>query len=824
MANRWIRGAAAICALGLTGVTFAGVAHADETPTPTPNADQAPATPETNPSTTPDAGTAAQCTPEQDLSLINVNDFHGRLAEERPDTIGVIGEIEQLRMDAGQDNALVLSAGDNIGGSLFPSFALQDDPTIEILNAMEIDASAVGNHEFDRGYADLRERIDGGGDRTQAEFPYLGANVYEKGTTNPVLKEYEIFQKAGLDVAVIGAVTDATAGMVSPAGIADIEFGDPVEAVSRVADQLSDGDPANGEADVIIAEYHDGGPSSGDLSANMANDNFATMANETSAHVDAIFQAHTHQTYNYDAPVPGDDSRTRPIVQAASYFEALGHVVLSLDAEGNVCDYTSEIIEPSMTADEAVQVGARPEQAKQILDRTLKEASVIGSQVVGEATAPVTRASDADGNENRLAESTMTNMVAQQFKEVLGNDDANFIGVQNPGGTRADLDKGEITYEEAAGILPFANSLKTTELTGEQFKMVLEQQWQRDENGDPLVEGRPFLALGLSDNITYTYDESRPMDDRITGIWVDGEPMDMGATYTIGSGNFLIDGGDQFWEFANGENTRDTGRVDLEAWTEWLQAASPISPDFRRRGVSVTDAPDALTVGQAGTVSLGNPAEDAVAGDTLATASEGVPAPETVVATIGDVEIGTAEVVDGRVVDMELNVPDSVEPGLHVIDFSVAPTGTVAHLPMKINAGDEVMDPNKVDHFSYDESCAPVDGSREYTPGETYTFVACNADDKAIAGTEIDIYTTADPDPVNLHLGQHEATVTTDEQGRFQITIPQTGYIGAIPATNPDYRLIIGENPGGDRPIEGEPGKPGEPSDPTRPGLPETGR
>lgn len=316
MSNRWIRGAAAICALGLTGVTVAANASAaTPSPTPTPSTSTTPeaaATPEATP--TPDATpevTPQACTPAETLSLINFNDFHGRLAPEYPDTIGVVGDIEKLRAEAGEENSLLLSAGDNIGGSLFPSFSQDDDPAIEFLNAIELDAAAVGNHEFDRGYADLRERIDGGGERTQAGFPYLGANVYGAGTQDPVLEEYATFEKAGVQVAVIGAVTGATAGMVSPAGIEDIEFGDPVEAVNRVAAQLSDGDESNGEADIIIAEYHDGGPSSGDLDSNMANANFEKMSTQTSPEVDAIFQGHTHQEYAYDAPIEAPTAPAR---------------------------------------------------------------------------------------------------------------------------------------------------------------------------------------------------------------------------------------------------------------------------------------------------------------------------------------------------------------------------------------------------------------------------------------------------------------------------------------------------------------------------------
>ena len=91
-----------------------------------------------------------------------------------------------------------------------------------------------------------------------AEWDYLAANVTD--ASGPILPPYEIYPVGGLDVAVIGAVTLETPTIVSPGGIAGLTFTDPVAAVNTYAAQLSDGNPANGEADVIVAEYHEGGP------------------------------------------------------------------------------------------------------------------------------------------------------------------------------------------------------------------------------------------------------------------------------------------------------------------------------------------------------------------------------------------------------------------------------------------------------------------------------------------------------------------------------------------------------------------------------------
>ena len=194
---------------------------------------------------------------------------------------------------------------------------------------MDLDASAVGNHEFDQGFADLADRVIG--DPRNAQWDYLGANVYQSDGTTPALPEYALYARDGLTVGVIGAVTQETPALVSPGGVAGLVFGDPVDAVNRVAAQLSDGNPANGEADVLVATYHEGAPTGEPATLESqvaASPVFAKIVNETSPLVDAIFTGHTHVPYAWEGPVPGQPGVTRPIVQTGSYGDRVGEVAL----------------------------------------------------------------------------------------------------------------------------------------------------------------------------------------------------------------------------------------------------------------------------------------------------------------------------------------------------------------------------------------------------------------------------------------------------------------------------------------------------------------
>ena len=129
------------------------------------------------------------------LTLLDINDFHGRIDANTVKFAGTVEKEKAAAVAAGSPVAFV-SAGDNISASLFASAVQQDQPTIDVLNALELNASAVGNHEFDKGFQDLTDRVIAGG--TNAKWAYLGANVYLKGTTTPALPEYAIIDMDGV--------------------------------------------------------------------------------------------------------------------------------------------------------------------------------------------------------------------------------------------------------------------------------------------------------------------------------------------------------------------------------------------------------------------------------------------------------------------------------------------------------------------------------------------------------------------------------------------------------------------------------------------------
>ncbi len=613
-----------------------------------------------------------------DINLLGINDFHGRLDA---NTVKFAGTIEQLRDEYGDDNSLFLSNGDNIGASVFASSEFGDKPTIDVLNALGLAASGTGNHEFDKGADDLTGRVS-----DLADFPYLAANVFKDG--QPILPGYAIFEVDGVRVGVVGAVTQQTPTLVTQSGIVGIEFRDPVAEVNRVVAEIDD------QVDVIVAQYHEGtelGDANATLEQAVADGGvFARIVNDTDPAVDAIFTGHTHAKYAWEAPVPGAE-RTRPILQTGSYGENIGQIVLKVDEAGDVVDYTVRnvprlaAVKPETSAELDARLIAtypRVKEVNDIVTAARAEADVVGRVPVGSVTADITTAFQEGGyvdgvyaggkRDDRSKPSALGGLVADALlwklsDPALGGAD---LAVVNPGGLRDELLYGEdgvITVAEANAVLPFVNNLWTTTLTGDQLRLMLEQQW-----GDASGRGTTNLALGVSENVRYTYDASRPAGQRVSGIWIDGAPVDPAAEYRVGSFSFLLQGGDSFSVFRDGTDTRDSGLIDRDGWFDFLRKNPGLTPDFTARAVQVSGVPAQVERGGSATFAVSN----------LDLTSLGAPAHTSLSATLGAGQTVEVPVVGGAAtvtVAVPATAPDALD-----LQLMAQPTGTSVTVPLRV--------------------------------------------------------------------------------------------------------------------------------------------
>ncbi|GIE78973.1 multifunctional nuclease/2',3'-cyclic-nucleotide 2'-phosphodiesterase/5'-nucleotidase/3'-nucleotidase [Actinoplanes philippinensis] len=510
------------------------------------------------------------------LQLLNINDFHGRLEPPNSNAplVGgaaqLVGLVDQLRAE--NPNTAWISAGDNIGASTFISAIDKDNPTIDALNAGGLAVSAVGNHEFDQGFADLAGRVS-----DRADFPLLGANVYTKADGKRALPAYHVQNLGGVRVGYIGVVTAQTTTLVNPDGIRDLEFRDPAAEANLLAAQLSDGNEANGEADVLVLLAHEGADSNSITSAEalQADPAFGPLT-KVSAEIDAIVSGHTHQPYAFQVPVPGVPGKTRPVVQAEDYGEKLGKIGLTYDpASGEVTSSTVELLTvtgyPSNTTVAGIVAAAKTNAAE------------LGKAELGKITGDILRAYDGTV-ENRGAESVLGNFIADvqldQTKDA-GRGGAQ-IAFMNAGGLRADLKygtDGTVTYSQAFAVQPFSNDVVTRTLKGSAIKAALEEQWQPDG------ANRKYLHLGVSKGFTYSFDASQPRGKRIiaSSIKLNGVTIDPDGDYRVTTNSFLAAGGDNFPSLVSKVGVVTTGDNDLTMLVNYFAKNTPITADTKFR-------------------------------------------------------------------------------------------------------------------------------------------------------------------------------------------------------------------------------------------------
>jgi 5'-nucleotidase len=638
--------------------------------------------------------TSASAADPVTVQVLATNDFHGRIQANGAEAGAAVlsGAVKQLR--AANPNTVFAAAGDLIGASTFESFIQHDKPTIDALNEAGLDVSAVGNHELDQGYDDLVNRVMAPFDTETnpyggAAWEYIAANLNLKATGDAAVPATWTQELSGVQVGFVGAVTEELPALVSPDGIADIAVADIVTSVNKYADQLT----AEG-ADVIVMLVHEGSPSTD--CASMANPatTWGNIVTGVDSDVDAIVSGHTHLAYNCE--VGG-----RPVVSAGQYGTNLNQLNFTVDPDsGAILDVESNLLQLA---------GKYPADAATaaIVKDAVAKAEVLGAEVLGRIEAPAKRARLADGTtENRGGESTLGNMVAevQRWATEAPESGGAQIAFMNPGGLRADMTGPSVTYKQAAQVQPFANTLINMDLTGAQIETILEQQWQRtsDDPATATVPSRPFLRLGVSDGFRYTYTEepvtvggTQTYAGEITGMWLDGAPIDPAATYSVTANSFLAAGGDNFREFAKGTSRADTGKVDLAAMVDYMAehaAEAPLDIDFAQRAVAVqmpADAPDGYRRNEQVSFDLAS----------LAMTGVGDLRDDTVSVTLGGVPLGTFP-VDNTIgmapydrvgtASVTVTVPKGYEPGHHALVVTGNNTGTEVVVPIEVLKGKPV--------------------------------------------------------------------------------------------------------------------------------------
>ena len=544
--------------------------------------------------------------------ILSFNDFHGAIDPPIGSGAVVNGTpaggaeylgywVKKLRAEAKRTTPYVytVAAGDNVGATPLVSAAFHDEPAIEVLNAIGLDISSVGNHEYDEGVKEL-ERLQRGGchpvDGCQdgdgfrgADFEYLAANVVKKSTGLPHLAPITLRWVGGVLVGFVGMTLKGTPSIVNPAGITHgrVQGRDrdrqllrrPAQALprrqgdgphdprGRHPEHATDPDRPVELRELRRCDHADRRrPAAGVRRRGLRA--HAPLLHVRAAELGRQERGHQRRHQRPTGHRHHDDARP-------------SHEEVRLGERAQP-DQRERRPQPGrhLADHRAGRVRAQPRhgrpQVKKIADKYRTAVAPIANRVVGSISADIVRDVTPASNQ----ESPLGDVIADaQLRYTQASAGAQ-IALMNPGGIRASLSfafspggeaPGQVTYGEAFTVQPFNNLVVTQTFTGAQIKDVLEQQF-------PIVNGALTLRiLQVSAGFTYTYNSTPAAGSRISDIRLNGTPIDPAATYRVTTNDFLANGGDGFTALTAGTNRVTAPGFDVDALVAHL-ATGPIGP------------------------------------------------------------------------------------------------------------------------------------------------------------------------------------------------------------------------------------------------------
>ena len=570
--------------VGLAIATSGGAAFADEsttTPAPTTPVTSATAAPSTTPSEAPSTGNetpssaAAPKTTEKDIVLVHTNDVHGRIVEEkgRDKTTSVVGDaklatvIENERAKKDQ-TTVVLDAGDAFQG-LPISNSSKGEERAKILNEINYDAMAVGNHEFDFGLDEAKKY------KEILKFPLLSANTYVNGAR--LFEASTIIDKdksvKGDEVVVIGVTTPETATKTHPKNVEGVTFKDPIPEVLNVVKEIQAKAKATGDdykTYVILAHL-------GVDTTTPEAWRGSTLADELSKSPllkgkrVVVIDGHSHTV---ESKTYGDNVTYN---QTGSYLNNIGKVTL----KPNSLLGTPSLIKASETTNLTPNA-----TVKKLVDQ-IKAKYDAENAVVVVKNSPVELSGTRENV--RVRETNLGNVVADSLYEYgqTGFKNKTDIAVTNGGGLRETIAKDKpITKGSVIAVLPFGNTISQIKVTGQNVLEMFEKSLGSilqvdkagktvlDENGQPLLEPSGGF-LHISGAKVY-YDTNLPSGKRVLRVEVKNhdtgayDKLDLNKTYYLTTNDFLAAGGDGYTMLGG---AREEGPSMDEAFKNYLEKA-----------------------------------------------------------------------------------------------------------------------------------------------------------------------------------------------------------------------------------------------------------
>lgn len=497
------------------------------------------------------------------ITVLGTTDLHGNIYPidyytNKPDNRGlakIATLIKRVRIE--NPNTLLVDSGDTIQGTPLAYYHNKKnntppDPMMLSMNALGYDAMAVGNHEYNFGLKVLEKA------RSEARFPWLSSNTYEKGTDRAHYRPYIVKEISGVRVGILGLTTPGVPFWENIQNYAGLDFREPVNEVRKWVSILREKE----RVDVVVIAMHMGLEE--DLRTGVINpgqvpdENRAVSIARQVPGVDVIFMGHTHRD------VPALSLNGVLLTQANHWGRHLARADLYLQREG---DRWQVYAKSARTFSVDDKVDADPDILK-LTEPYDRETQAWLSRVIGESAVELT------AREARFRDTAILDLI-QRVQLEAGNAEVSMVASFNPD---ARINKGPITVRDIAGLYVYENTLVVLEVSGRQLKDALEHSARYFRSYEPgktaaelIDEKIPAYNFDIAEGVTYVLDISKPLGQRIQELSFRGKPLNPNQKLKLATNNYRVNGGGGYTMYKNAPVVYRSSEEIRELIIDWVE-------------------------------------------------------------------------------------------------------------------------------------------------------------------------------------------------------------------------------------------------------------
>ncbi|AXV67203.1 bifunctional UDP-sugar hydrolase/5'-nucleotidase (plasmid) [Pseudoalteromonas lipolytica] len=501
----------------------------------------------------------------QYLTLLHTNDNHGRFWHNEQGEYGMAARktlIDRLKAEAvNNGHAVLLLSGGDINTGIPESDLQHAEPDFKGMSAIGYDAMAIGNHEFDNPLAVLDKQ------QQWSNFPFLSANIFDKETGKTAYQAYEVFEKNGLKIAVIGLTTTDTAKIGNPQYIGGLDFQDPVTVTTRLAPKIE----AQYNPDITIAVTHMGHYVDANYGINAPGD--VTMArNLPKGMIDIIVGGHSQEPVCMSEEnvadvnfAPGkackpDQQNGTWIMQAHEWGKYVGKAEFKL--EGDELTLLNYSLIP-------VNLYVENKEGKKQLagdyiepDKSLKNMLAVyqekGAAQIAGKIGEVDSKLEGDRNKVRYQQVNLARVIIAAQMQSVGAD----FGIISGGGIRDSIHAGDVSYKDILKVHPFKNRITYIDITGKDLFDYL----------DVVTSFPPDSGAYLQ----YHKLSFKRENNQLSDVKINGAPIEMTKTYRMSINSYNASGGDGYPTLTKKAGFVSTDDTDAQALKRYFEQNSPL--------------------------------------------------------------------------------------------------------------------------------------------------------------------------------------------------------------------------------------------------------